>query len=221
MEGVIVPAKYGHDQREFTKKLVARMSEHLGQRIGRKHYPRHVIYRWSKSWPFPAPESRIRIFDLESKRYLTEETYGDASERLLARGEEVSLVVRNRNVDILDLVDALIRFGSFYRLAETGDPIEIDGSFEENPERINEYANKVPMIITKFSPKLAQTVPGFKPVKKLVKRRGRQEFSLYIDKNYPKFVKKSSISFGRPKRRLANKLFRDCINQELDARLSW
>ncbi len=121
------------------------------------------------------------------------------------------------------MVAILIDKGVFYLLDKQGNPIpsskEENFPFKLNPNRISEEAYMIPMIITTYNEDLGNRLNGFYPIKKLFKIKGNEEISVYLDKNLGAFRQFCVIDFEEPVIRLANKLFKDFINFEIDPRL--
>ncbi len=218
---VTIPTKYGHREKYLIEEMKRRIKGRFPS-VRTKSYPRELVYAWSGAFRFPRKGSGVRIFDIQNKRYVNNETeYEKTGNRLLALGKEFSLVIKTDDQqDVPSLVEEIFRLGSYYKLDETGNPIEIGGCFLENWEdRISDDAYKVPMVIISSTPRFRR-LKGFLPVRKIIKMKNRQEISFYIANLYDKFRRTANASrFGKTRIRFANKLFVDYLDYKLDERL--
>lgn len=215
-----IPIKYGHRSIDFLNLLGDAVNYEFRDKVSTKIFPRKVIYQWLKTYNFPKPEESINIFDVGRNLYIhNEEEYLTVSNRLLAEGDEQSLVFIPKNMlTLIDLTLFLVSRGSFYLTDEEGQLIpaleDSDYPFKLNPDRLGDEAYITPMIITSYDKTLESKLNGFSPVRKLFKLKGNEEISVYLDKSYDEFVEKCKIIFDGPVLKLANKLFKDFINLE-------
>ncbi len=220
---VAIPVKYGHRSLEFIGLLEkAVTSEFKG--VDSVKFPRIVVYQWLKGCNFPK-EAGTKIWDISQGRYLNDEQeYNSSSEKLIAEGDEMTLVFKPSPDRLVDVVKLIMQKGSFYSTNDDGSLVPApNGSkhpFELNPKRLSDDAYMTPMIITSFDEELATQLPAFRPVTKLYKIKENEEISVYLDKTLDACVKKCRVRFENHKQRLANKLFRDFINFEEDPRLA-
>jgi len=143
---------------------------------------------------------------------------------LIAEGSESTLIFLPQKRNLVAVVNFLTKKGSLFLTQEDGTLIPApEGNtypFLLNPERLSDEAYMTPMIITSYYQELEKELPSFGQIQKLYKIKGKEEISTYVDKTADKFVRNCRIRFAKPVLRLGNKLFKDFINYEEDARLS-
>jgi hypothetical protein len=222
---IVIPVKFGHRDLQFLTSLEQAVASEFKGLVQSRTFPRTVIYQWLRSYHFPQSEESIRIYDVEQQTYLRDgHAYATASDRLIAEGEEMTVLFKPAPAQLVPAVHFLMKKGSFYLVDDAGLLIPTpNGStfpFQVNPERINDNAYMTPMIITTHDAELEKQLPSFSPVQKLCKMKGEQEISTYVDKTLARFQKHCRIRFEAPILRLANRLFKDFINYEEDLRLT-
>ena len=223
-DAITIPVKCSHRSLEFVTLLEDTVSSEFGRTIRSERHLKIAVYQWLKGYKFPH-EEKMRIWDVEQGKYArSEEEYVNASEKLIAEGEELTLVFKPPRKKLIEVVRSITRKGSFYLTDEEGLPLPApEGSkypFELNPERISDDAYMTPMIVTTFDRVIARALPDFKQVTKLYKIKSKEEISVYLDKTLEAFKKKCRVRFEGQKMRLANRLFRDFINFEEDPMLT-
>lgn len=222
---IYLPIKFGHRNTIFLSLLEKEVEKEFHSHVRCLRVPRKAIYQWFKSYNFPHPEKRIRIYDVEQKKHILNiEEYKQSSGKLLAEGEEESLVFEPKTVNLATLAIFLIKKGSFFITDSEGNLIpsleDSEYPFKVNPDKISDEAYMTPMIITTFNKDLQAQLPSFAPVKKVFKIKGKEEIGTYLDKLYPNFIENCKIKFDGEKDRLVNKLFRDFINFESQIELA-
>lgn len=214
---VLVSTKYAHGSMDFAIKMASKIKEEFD--ITHKIYRRYLIYTWPASYGLPFPEEEIILKDDDEKRIESLERLREVR-MAWAEGKELSLILKAKKDDVSTVVKRVIELGSFYVIGKDGNVLFDEAQKPvENSGKLDSRANRTPMIIVKYDPDLESRLPAFKKIKKLALRKEKEEISTYVEKNYNFLPEEFLALFGKPKDRLANRLFVDFVNFELDPRL--